>query len=74
MSKYYERSVVEEYPGADVIIPGDLDAGDCPNWPSIQALVKEIGCGVEPLHPTTIIGGLAYTEATVAELDSVCTL
>lgn len=74
MSAYYERSVIEEYPGAGVIIPGDLESADCPNFDSLQKLAKEIGCGVAPSYPTTIIGGVAYTEAGMVELVEVCTL
>ncbi len=71
---YYERSVVEEYPGAVSIIPGDLDETDCPNHGSLQWLVTEIATGGTGEFATTIIGGLAYTEATVAQLETECTI
>ncbi|MBA7579705.1 hypothetical protein ES708_21581 [subsurface metagenome] len=74
MSMYFERSNIKEYPGAGVIIPGDLEAGDCNQWPSLQLLVQELNRGIGGIAPTTIIGGLAYTEATMDDLQLVCTL
>lgn len=46
MSMYFERSNIKEYPGAGVIIPGDLEAGDCNQWPSLQLLVQELNRGI----------------------------
>ncbi len=73
MSAIYARSVIDEYPGAGVIIPGDLSVGDCEEHPSLQGLVLEIGGGAAPLYATTIVGGLAYTEAAVGDLTTICT-
>lgn len=72
MSAYYERGVIDEFPGAGVIIPGDLGADDCAKLPSMQLLVLELTSGALGVTPTTIIGGLAYTEATMGELDAEC--
>ncbi len=72
MSMYYERSVKDEYPGAVVIIPGDLSAEDCARLTSMQALVLELTSGAEGVTPTTIVGGLAFTEGTVDALDAEC--
>ncbi len=74
MSLYYERSVIDEYPGAGVIIPGDLDEEDCTHHPSLHALVKKIASGAGGTEATTIIGGLAFTEAPTATLAAVCLL
>lgn len=72
MSMYFERTVVDEYPGAGVIIPGDLSGEDCAEHPSMQALVLEISSGAGPGYATTIVGGLAYTEATTGNLETLC--
>ncbi|MBA7579706.1 hypothetical protein ES708_21582 [subsurface metagenome] len=72
MSAYYERGVIDKYPGAGVIIPGDLGAEDCAKWTSLQALVLALTSGETGVTPTTIIGGLAYTEAAIGELDTEC--
>ncbi len=74
MSMYFERSVKDDYPGAGVMIPGDLTAEDCPGVGHFQQLVWLIGGGSPPKHPTTIVGGLAYTEATMEQLEAVCVL
>ncbi len=74
MSMYYERSVVDEFPGAGVIIPGDLGAGDCANFDSLQKLVKELTSGAGGVTPTTIVGGLAYTEGSMVYLAAACTV
>ncbi len=73
MSAIYERSVVEEYPGAPVIIPGDITVDDCAEKASLQILVKHISSGVTAVHPTSIVGGLAYTEGTLAQITTICT-
>lgn len=72
MSAIYERSVIEEFPGAPTIIPGDLGVADCAEKASLQILVKFISTGAGPGHPTTIVGGLAYSEASLAELTTIC--
>lgn len=59
------------FPGAGVIIPADLDSQDCAEYTSMQLLVKAISCGGGGEY-TTILNGIAYTEATVNDLDSVC--
>ncbi len=74
MSMYFERGVVDKYPGAGVIIPGDLGADDCSYWPSMQLLVLELSSGPAGIVPTTIVGGLAYTEATMDDLQLKCTI
>ncbi len=74
MSKYFERGVIDKYPGAGVIIPGDLSADDCQQWPSMQLLVLELSSGLMGNVPTTIVGGLAYTEASWEDLETYCAL
>ncbi len=72
MSAYYERGVIDKYPGAGVIIPGDLGPDDCAAEPTLQELVLLLTSGETGVTPTTIIGGLAYTEATIEALDTAC--
>ncbi len=76
MSAFFERSVIDEYPAGIVIIPGDLSADDCMQYTTFQALVLAVHSGPDSgvKHPTTIVGGLAYTEATVAELQQICAI
>lgn len=74
MSKFFERTVIDEYPGAGVIIPGDLDEDDCTQHPSLHELVKKLASGAGGMEATTIIGGLAFTEAPVGTLEAVCML
>lgn len=73
MSAYYERGERSVFPGAGVIIPSDLDINDCTQYASMQALVKAISCGGGGKY-TTILNGIAYTEATTNELDGFCVI
>ncbi len=74
MSGYFERGVIDKYPGAGVIIPGDLSGDDCAAEPSMQELVLVLSSGEAGVWPTTIVGGLAYTEASMETLDTECTI
>jgi hypothetical protein len=75
MSAIREFSDGQFFPGAQSLIPADLAIGDCTQYPTFQDLVAELQfLHAEATSPTTIRGGVAYSESDVAALTQVCQL
>lgn len=72
MGAVNERVTRGIFPGAGVVINGDVDSGDCEQYPSFQQVVLALQCTED--KPTTIRGGIAYTEATTTQIANYCVI
>lgn len=72
MGAINERVTRDIFPGAGVVIDGDVDSGDCEAHPSFQTIAKALQCTEE--KPSTIRGGKIYTEATTTQITNYCVI